>query len=216
MKYRPHAPRQASRERGVVLLFALIALVVLLIAAVALMRSYNTSLSLAGNVAFKRDLQNQGERAMDVVLTAFRTGALSTNAARANNLQANNYSATMLTTNVQGIPTALQSDTAFNAVGLSTNDISPDATTKIRYVIDRMCSTTGDETALDTSVCVQADNGVPSGTSATNLQGADRGPLSSGVKSAVPQAVVYRLTIRVSGPRDTRSFFQSTFSVPSS
>ncbi len=218
MKHRPHAPRSASRERGVVLLFALIALVVLLIAAVALMRSYNTSLSLAGNVAFKRDLQNQGERAMDVVLTAFRTGALSTTAARAANLQSSNYSAIMLPANTQGIPTAQQSDTAITpAFGTTANDITvPNQQITIRYVVDRMCSIAGDETALDSSVCLQADSDVPSGTSATNLQGADRGPLSSGVKSAVPQAVIYRLTIRVSGPRDTRSFFQSTFSVPSS
>ena len=81
MKYRRHF-LPASRQRGVVLLFSLIALVVLLIAAVALMRSFNTSLFMSGNVAFKRDLQNQGERAMDSVLTEFRTGALNTATAR--------------------------------------------------------------------------------------------------------------------------------------
>ena len=77
MKYGRHCrtPRTgASSERGVVLLFSLIALVVLLIAAVALMRSFNTSLFTSGNIAFKRDLQNQGERAVDKVLTAFRSG----------------------------------------------------------------------------------------------------------------------------------------------
>ena len=208
--------RSASRQRGVVLLFSLIALVVLLIAAVALMRSFNTSLFMSGNVAFKRDLQNQGERAMDSVLTEFRTGALNTAGARAANLLAKNYSAIMLPSNAQGIPTALQSDSAFAAVGTTANDIS--VTTQqvtIRYVVDRMCSTAGDETTLTSAVCMQADNTVPTGGSASNLQGADRGPLMAGVKSAVPQAIVYRLTVRVSGPRDTRSFFQSTFSVPS-
>lgn len=212
-----HTPSsRPSRQRGVVLLFSLIALVVLLIAAVALVRSFNTSLFMSGNIAFKRDLQNQGERAMETVLTAFRTGALSTSAARAANLPGENYSAVMLPSNTQGIPTALQNDAAFAAVGTTAKDITvAGQQVTVRYVVDRMCSVAGDETGLDSSVCIQADNDTPAGTSASNLQGADRGPLSSGVKSAVPQAVVYRLTIRVSGPRDTRSFFQSTFSVPS-
>jgi len=215
MKYRLRPSRPASRQRGVVLLFALIALVVLLIAAVALMRSFNTSLFMAGNIAFKRDLQNQGERAMDTVLTSFRTGPLSTIGARSASLQSSNYSATMLPANAQGIPTSLQTDADFLLVGTVANDIAAPGQVSIRYVVDRMCSAPGDETALGASVCMQADNDVPAGTSATNLQGADRGPLATGVKSAVPQAVVYRLTIRVTGPRDTRSFFQSTFSVPS-
>src|SRR3979490_1993343 len=92
-----------TRQRGVVLLFSLIALVIMLIAAVALMRSFNSSLFTAGNIAFKRDMQNQSERAVDTVLTAFRTGALNTSTGRAASDSTQNYSAVMLASNAQGI-----------------------------------------------------------------------------------------------------------------
>ena len=213
-----------SRQRGVVLLFSLIALAIMLIVAVALVRSFNSSLFTAGNIGFKRDLQNQSERAVDRVLTQFRTGgALASPTARAGNVQAQNYSALMLTTSAQGIPDVLRNDSTFTTVGTAANDITPpnDATgaplnLQIRYVIDRLCATAGNETTLGAGSCRLADNPVPVGTSASNQQGADRAPLCPTCASAAPQGVVYRLSIRVTGPRNTQSFFQSTFTVPSS
>ena len=53
-------PRRAA-QRGVVLLYSLIALVIMLIAAIALVRSFQTSLFNAGNLGFKRDMRNQSE-----------------------------------------------------------------------------------------------------------------------------------------------------------
>jgi len=207
-------PRLASRQRGVVLLFSLIALVVLLIAAVALMRSFNSSLFLSGNIAFKRDLQNQGERAIDFALTQFRAGgSLDNSGARAANVQAQNYSATMLPTNAQGIPAALQSDLGFNAVGDPGKDIAvPDQQVQVRYVVDRMCSLPGDEGTLAPGVCVLSNNPPPAGGSASDLQNAARS--LNGQKGAASLGVVYRLSVRVRGPRDTQAFFQSTFTVP--
>lgn len=215
----PH-PRsiRARRQRGVVLLFALIALVVLLIAAVALMRSFNSSLFMSGNIAFKRDLQNQGERAVAAALKEFHTGGtLDSTAERANNVIGQNYSASILATNAQGIPLALaMSDSAFSAVGDPNRDITPAGqAVTIRYVIDRLCSTAGDETTLGASNCILSNNSLPPGGSASNLLGADKAPLCSTCASAAPQGVVYRLSVRVKGPRDTLAFFQSTFTTPS-
>jgi len=220
--HRP-AVASASRQRGVVLLFSLIALVVLLLAAVALVQSFGTSLFMSGNIAFKRDLQNQGERAVDKALTAFRAGGpLDSPAARANNLASSNYSASVLPGDAEGIPNALQNDSTFTGIGSSANDITPaseptlvNQAVSIRYVIDRMCATAGDETALGASQCVLANNPVPAGGSASNLLGADRAPLCATCASAAPQGVVYRLSVRVTGPRNTQAFFQSTFTIPS-
>lgn len=213
----------ATRQRGVVLLFSLIALVIMLIAAAALVRSFQSSLFSSGNIAFKRDLQNQGERAADKVLTAFRAGALSNPTARAANQVASNYSASMLTVNAQGVPDALRDDTAFAAVGVATNDITPANETSlarqnvsIRYVIDRLCATAGAESTLGAAGCVVANNPVPSGTSAANMQSAER---TLGVGGGTPTnqpSLIYRLSIKVTGPRNTQSFFQTTFTVPSS
>ena len=77
-------------QRGTVLLLTLIVLVVLLLGGVALVRSFDTSLLTAGNIAFKRDLVNQGERVVPRVLQLFQTGALNTADARQNNNKNNN------------------------------------------------------------------------------------------------------------------------------
>ena len=220
MKIHPrhrHAHCPLQRQRGVVLLFSLIALVVMLIASVALIRSFQSSLFTAGNIAFKRDLQNQGERAVDKVLTAFRTGALNTPTARAAHQVDYNYSATMLDVNDKGIPKALQNDTTFAAFGKASNDITEPASQRvtIRYVVDRLCVEVGAESILGPTGCVVADNLVPAGTSSANWQSAER---SLGVGGGTPTGqpgVVYRLSIKVTGPRNTQSFFQSTFTVPS-
>jgi type IV pilus assembly protein PilX len=212
---RPNAVRAAARQRGVVLLFSLIALVVMLIVAAGLVRSFNSSLFSAGNIGFKRDLQNQSERAVAKVLAEFRgTGSLATADKRKALLTASNYSATMLATNAQGVPDALQNDTTFATVGVATNDIAvPEMNVTLRYVVDRLCATAGDETSLGPDACRLSDNAVPAGTSESNWQGAERS--INGKAGAVPRSIVYRLSIRVAGPRNTQSFFQSTFTVPS-
>ena len=209
------------RQRGVVLLFSLIALVVLLLAAVALMRSFSTSQFMAGNIAFKRDLQNQGERAVDRVLASFRSGQpLASAATRANNLTSRNYSATTLGVNAQGIPSILTDAnfgntwTAPDIDGTTDSDLANQGVS-IRYIVDRMCNATGDEQTLGAANCVVSDNPMPSGGSASNLLGPDGKPLCATCKSAAPQGVVYRLSIRVTGPRNTQAFFQSTFTMPS-
>jgi type IV pilus assembly protein PilX len=219
-----HSSRAASGQRGVVLLFSLVALVVLLIAAVALMRSFNTSLFMSGNIAFKRDLQNQGERAIDKVLPRFRVGgSLETDAARSADLKASNYSATMLPGNAQGIPDALQSDANFAAVGVVANDISEanepsllGQGVKIRYVIDRMATAVGSCTTLGPNVCLMTTDITPAGGSSSQWRTPTR-TLSTAPGAAPPVTtgtVVYRLTVRVNGPRDTQAFYQSTFTAP--
>ena len=216
------APALASRQRGVVLLFSLIALTVLLLAAVALMRSFTTSQFMAGNIAFKRDLQNQGERAVDRVLNSFRSGGtLASSTTRAADSAANNYSATTLPVNAQGIPNALVAanfTTTWTAPVIdSTNDSTlANQGVSVRYLVDRMCNAAGDELTLGSTNCLLADNPMPSGGSASNLLSPDGKPLCGTCKSAAPQGVVYRLSIRVDGPRNTQAFFQSTFTMPSS
>jgi type IV pilus assembly protein PilX len=191
---------RASRQRGVVLIFTLIILLILTIGAVALMRSMNTSLLSAGNLAFRRDLANQGEQAVSNVITEFKaSGALSSSAVTDQNVPAANYSATMLATNAQGVPNILlSSDSTFNGTGFTStaHDIvgaSPDVS--IRYVIDRMCTAAGVTVA---NLCVQ------SSAAPTGLTPGNQSP-------PPPSATVYRLSVRVTGPRATQVFLQTTF-----
>jgi type IV pilus assembly protein PilX len=192
---------RAFRQRGVVLIFTLIILLILTIGAVALMRSMNTSLFTAGNLAFRRDLANQGELAVANVMTEFKVGGALVNAAVTDqNVPADNYSATMLGTNAQGVPNILlSSDNTFNATGFtsSAHDITPvgNPDISIRYVIDRMCTNTGPTVP---SSCVQ------SSAAPTGLTPGNNAP-------PPPSATVYRLSVRVTGARSTQVFLQTTF-----
>jgi len=205
----PNHPRRA--QRGVALVFAMIALVVLLIGAAAIMQSMNTSLFTAGNLGFKRDLTNQGERALNAVVALIDTGALGTEAARQADNKARNYSATIFTdTNAQGIPAALLSDTAFNLKGVAGNDITiNDMGVTVRYVIDRLCA--AGTAAVSPTACSVAGNVAPSGGSSSDLSRAEDSS-AGGAGALVPQAI-YRISIRVSGPRGTQSFFQATLTI---
>ena len=205
-------PRRIA-QRGAVLLMSLIVLVVLLISAVAMVRSFDTSLLQSGNIAFKRDLVNQGERVVPVVLAAFETGALNTAAARAGHLQASNYRATILPSNEQGVPLALLDDTTFAGVADATNNIAvTEQGVTIRYVIDRMCSSTGLDAALGAGSCTLADAGASAGGTSYAWERAEQVG-AGGALGAMPQQVVYRISIRVDGPRRTQAFLQTTFTM---
>ncbi|PZQ65978.1 MAG: hypothetical protein DI563_24920, partial [Variovorax paradoxus] len=135
-----------------VLLLCLVVLVILMAGGVAIIRSMNASLFTAGNLAFKRDLVNQGEQALSTVLAQFAPGgALAT--ATATDQPARNYKASMLPANAQGIPTALLDDTAFSAVGTAADLVGASPDVKIRYVVDRLCATAG---AAVTTGCIQS------------------------------------------------------------
>jgi type IV pilus assembly protein PilX len=196
----------AARQQGVVLIFSLIVLLILAIGAVALLRSVNSSLLSAGNLAFHRDLVNQGEQAVSVVMTEFKTGGPPlSGAATTADLLAANYKSSALPTNAQGVPLALLDDTAgpngFLSVGTAANDIVPTANSQvtIRYVIDRLCTNTGTASSPN---CVQS-TGLPTG-----------GTANRNTAVAPPSATVYRVSVRVTGPRNTQVFLQTTFTKP--
>ncbi|UXH79349.1 pilus assembly PilX family protein [Roseateles amylovorans] len=194
----------ARRQRGVIMVIALITLAILMIGAVAAIRAMNVSLSSVGNFGFKRDMANQAERALRQAMTALNgAGSLDSNAT------ALNYSAAMLATSAEGIPNALLTTTspelvsgygvAANSIDLTTA-ISGESTSnlpnmKIYYVVDRLCLNTGPLSA-DTCQTVSA---------------APQGGKSPGDVTKSPKPV-YRITVRVDGPRGSQSFYQATYS----
>ena len=190
-----------SAQRGVVMIFSLIILLILTIGAVALMRSMNTSLISAGNLAFHRDLVNQGEQAVSTVVAAFKTDNLpTTGGITTADVLTSNYSSVALPTNAQGVPNALLLSTANFQATYTAPDLvgsTPDVT--MRYVVDRLCSVTG---PASIPICVQS-SGLPTG-----------GTANRNTAVTPPSATVYRLTVRVSGPRNTQTFLQTTFTKP--
>jgi len=190
-------------QRGVVLLMSLIILTVLLAASVALVRSFDTTLAQAGNLAFKRDLANHAETAMPTIIARFQTGGLNTPVLRASSIDGANYSAQMLPTNPQGIPNALLlNNAAFDALPYAdiANDIAPpNQGVTIRYLIDRMCSASGNEATL--------------GDQCVGVEQASRAGSGGSARPAPPRQVAYRISVRIDGPRSTQAFFQTVFSL---
>jgi Tfp pilus assembly protein PilX len=184
----------------VVLIFTLIILLILTIGAVALMKSMNISMFSAGNLAFRQDLVNQGEQAIATVMTEFAlSGPLVSSTTTASNVPAYNYSATMLTANAQGVPLILLNDAAFASsfTGADIVGATPDVT--MHYVIDRLCSVTGQAFSSD---CVQS-TAAPMARDTRDSNGL-----------GAPSSTVYRITVRVTGVRGTQVFLQTTFTKP--
>ncbi|WP_092947202.1 hypothetical protein [Roseateles sp. YR242] len=191
------------------MVIALITLAIMMIGAVAAMRSMNASLVNAGNLGFKRDMANQAERAIRAAMSALNTSSADLTASQT----ALNYSAAMLPTSVESIPTALLGTApstvggygvASNVIDLSTSTATASSTSaaaavplnlKLYYVVDRLCQSAGE---MSSDTCL---------TSSSLTQGGKKvGGLTEESKP------VYRVTVRVDGPRDAQSFYQATFS----
>ena len=195
-------PRLPARQEGMIVVFTLIAVVLLLIASVALVRSFDTSLTLAGNMAFKRDLVNQAERAVAKAIAAVSTGgALGTDTTRQADSLTNNYFATTLASEAHGIPTVLIDDGAWTTAGLTATGDIADTTSgvKVRYVIDRLCLT---GTVAPSSV-----------SCAISALGADKGGTVWIKRAGGSSLPVYRVSVRVTGPRNTQTFVQASISL---
>lgn len=185
-------------QRGVVLLVTLVAMVILMISAIALVRSFNSSVLLSGNLAFKRDLVNQGERGMAKAIGLFKTGGtLATETARTVTTVGSNYSASVLAANDRGVPKMLIKDSLWTMTG---SDITDDVSkVTVRYLIDRLCTTGTVE--FSTKSCTYVA-GVTDKGGSNWLKKAGSGDLP-----------VYRISVRASGPHNTQVFLQTTATV---
>ncbi|WP_231879019.1 hypothetical protein [Collimonas arenae] len=175
------------------------ALIILMISGIALVRSFDSSLVLAGNMAFKRDLVNQGERGMAAAIASIKSGTLVSETTRQSDLLSSNYLSSLQTTDAHGIPTILLNDSTWKTAGLGTSDDITDATSQvtIRYVIDRLCLASG---AASTANCIVGSYGDKGGTANTKR--------ATGITPPV-----YRISVRVTGPRNTQTYLQTTFSI---
>ena len=209
---RPHRTRSrfSSRvgrraQRGVIMIFTMIALVLMLIAVAAMVRTTGTSTSVIGNLAFRRDLTNRAEIAIAQAKTSLNTTGFSyiTNSTSAH------YSATRLDSPAGGIgvPTVLVSDSAYTAAGYTciggtgtvlTNCVAGSDGVVIRWIIDRQCVLgTGN---FDISLCGYLT--ASKDTRGTNFL-ASRKP--NGANRAL-----YRISVRVTGPRNNESYIQAS------
>lgn len=184
------------RQAGVVLFFALIALVAMSLAAVALIRSVDTNSIIAGNLSFKQSTMFLSDRGVETAMANWLSNS-------ANNFNADNagagYFATTQDVNGNGVlddnadAKQLVNDSGID-VAAKADDPLGDTTS---YVIQRMCTNVGDP---DASHCLL-------GASDPGKCNRVNDPLCKTVVAST--SVVYRITARVQGPKNTVSYIQT-------
>jgi type IV pilus assembly protein PilX len=198
-----HLQRWTSpkRQRGVSLFIALIALVALMLASLALIRSVDTSSVIAGNLAFKQAATVSGDRGIEMARLALLA------------IQKDNASPTAWE-NVNHVFNKTDAAKGYYSNADSTFDLLLDAnwvdakSMKVaagaadsagntsRYIIQRMCRTA--DQILSTTNCLFNFSSEP-GMEMDN-QAKPVNPTSN---------ALYRVTVQIKGPRNTVSYVQA-------
>jgi type IV pilus assembly protein PilX len=191
------------RERGVVLFIALIVLVALMLASVSLVRSVDTGNIIAGNLAFKQASVQAADFGIEVAAAALPT--IITTTGVDTDLTATGgppnywYYATRRATDGSGAPLAT-AEGAGTPAAINWANV-PVATTvagnTVKVVIDRLCNAPT-PSVEDIEVNCFYDGAADDGSRDIN---------KPAIKS-VP-TVYYRVTARVTGPRNTLSMVQA-------
>ena len=192
-------------QRGVVLIISLIVLVAMTLAALALVRTVDTSNLIAGNLAFQQAATQSGDTGVENAANWLQTQA---NLAAVGDANAVDLTASKQFYRADGA-TLGPSTTAHETwehywnntliPGGMTYTLPQDLSTKntVSYVIDRLCGSTGMATAANcaASQSVGAALGNSQNVGAKNVN--------------ATSSVYYRITVRIDGPRNTVSFVQS-------
>ncbi len=195
-----------ARQRGVVLVVTLIVLVAMTLAGIALLRSVDTSTVIAGNLSFKQSAVASGDAGVETAIAW-----LTANTANLQqDIPGSGYYATSqdaldLTGNKPGGGTEDDLDWGdADAVRTLERD---DAGNQVAYIIHRMCDSAG---PLNGATCA-TEQTFRGGSS----QGASRQMLTyqPGAWESVANRGYYRITARVSGPRNTTSYIQVVVSI---
>ncbi|TCV88956.1 pilus assembly PilX family protein [Sulfurirhabdus autotrophica] len=190
-------PALPEQQRGVVLFIALIALVAMTLAGIALMRSVDTSTIISGNLAFKQAATSSGDSGLE---TAVSWISLQSNSVLEAGDATQGYYATsgskVFTNDATWGATVSVAATGIDINGYGT-DSSANTT---RYIIERMCNSTGPTSS--TTCLFGAETPLDN---QRQIEGADLA--GANVGSAL--SPMYRVTARVTGPRNTISYVQA-------
>lgn len=203
----PRAGASAGAQKGVVLFIALIVLVAMTMAGIALVRSVDTANVIAGNFAFKQATLQAADIGVEAAVAALPNiiaASLESHLTPAATSTNPNYwyYATRRELDSQGVPTTKEYGAAGTATAINWNNLpvaSAVAGNSVQIVIDRLCQ--GPPPVTDIQGKCFAD--APAG-GGTKKAGA--------VVFSGTTTVYYRVTVRVSGPRNTVSMVQAILS----
>lgn len=190
--------QRPRRERGAILFIALIVLVAMSLTGIAIIRSVDSSVMVAGNLAFRQVVTLAADRGVEQARAWLSTTAADKlfDDQPAGVSGREGYWATMQTSLDLTGTDPFKGDFAWttaNAVSLAAVNGNT-----VQYVIHRMCDSAGNPASVS---CIRS--------TASSGSGSRQGELKYGQKGipAVAQ-VIYRITARVSGPRNTISYVQ--------
>lgn len=194
--------RQASMlrkaQRGVILFVALIVLVAMSLTGIALMRSVDTNLLVAGNLAFRQGAtaaSDWGVESARAYLKNSLTGA--PDALNADSPGLGYFSTWQQTVD----PTNAAFDWSTKSVEVGTDS----AGNTVRYVVHRMCGNPGAASTAATN-CVKTSALGLAGAADTSTKGQ---PVYGVGGMALHGQTYYRVTVRILGPRNTLSYVQA-------
>jgi type IV pilus assembly protein PilX len=148
---RSRSYRPAARvQRGVVLFVALIAMVILSLAGVALVRSVDSSTSVAGNLAFRQASIAPVNQAIEESVDALFKSKLIVSTV-GNDLAHNYFASLQPGEKPNGVPAVLSGSygtmkAAYAGAGLPAAAVDANSGFEIRKVIERICSVDGGAT----------------------------------------------------------------------
>lgn len=221
--------RVAHRQRGVVLIIALIALVSMSLAGVALVRSVDTSNVIAGNLAFKQSATSSGDSGLNEGITWLQGAGSNTFLDVPNKGYLATCPSTLGANQIVCNPGANQtwaqwwSDLKTSCLLPGTVcpvDLAKDsAGNTVSYIIQRMCQSLG----TDPTNPNYGNPNAPTG----GATGCARATASSGMQDGISHAIVrineqftrsnllyYRVTARIAGTNNTVSFVQAFVAQP--
>jgi type IV pilus assembly protein PilX len=191
----PRLPLATShrRQRGVVMFVALIVMVAMALAALALIRSVDTTTSVVGNLGFRQASILPANVAVEEVVAAMFEKKLID--LTQDDPSQNYFAAKQADEDARGIPKQLQKKSGFTLARV----LKPNGDNEVRYVIERMCQSGGPV--------------APAGIEWYPLNCDMLKPKLGGTTTAEEAIIAnpypfYRLTVRVDGPRNTASFVQ--------
>ncbi len=204
-------------QRGLSLLFALMTLAVLSLAAVALVRSVDSSALVIGNLGFKQDTTAVANMATERALTWLRAnsggttldadGAAGTGyfASSLDNLDATGK-VTSAARPMAVVDWLFDGACGYVAAGSFSACFAPNqvagmpAGMTAQFVITRMCEATGP---------VAAGNTCSRQRSTSTANATERGEITGSRFNQTVQSPYYRVVVRSAGPRNTVSFTET-------
>jgi type IV pilus assembly protein PilX len=194
----------ARAQQGVILFIALIVLVAMSLAGIALMRSVDTNVLVAGNLAFRQSATSAGDWGVESARAYLQTQLSGNPASLDQDAPTSGYYSSWQSGVDLYNKTASTSDDFDWATGsLVGTDTGGN---EVRYVVHRLCELAGPATSPTANCIKTATEGVGAGPAA----GGTMGVVSYGTQQLPPATTIYyRITVRVMGPRNTRSFIQA-------